>query len=104
MLSRGAYGRVRILADEPDRHLLEVESAGGVLVSTALFYPGWTVRIDGELAQALELNLALRGVLLPRGSHRVEWVYRPTWLPGAWAATALAVFLALWLGLRRVQR
>jgi hypothetical protein len=93
------YGRIRVLEDEADHQSLEIESKGGVLVTSELFYPGWEARIDGDPAPVLELNLALRGVLLPPGSHRVDWIYRPTWLPAAWAASALAAIVALGLGL-----
>ena len=95
----GAYGRLRVVHDEPDRQLLEVDSAGGLLVTSGLAYPGWEVRVDGEPAEALELNLALRGVLLPPGEHRVAWEYRPSWLPAAFGATAFALLLALAMGL-----
>jgi hypothetical protein len=84
-----------VLVDEPDRQLLEVDSAGVLAVTSGLFFPGWSVSVDGRDARPLRVDLALRGVVVPSGVHRVEWRYRPTWLAGAVAATALAALVAL---------
>ncbi|MCP4644623.1 MAG: YfhO family protein, partial [bacterium] len=49
------------------------------LVMTDAFYPGWRAVLDGE--RELEIfpaDYAFRGVLIPEGSHTVEFVYRPT--------------------------
>jgi len=88
---------IRVLRDEKALQHLEVESSGGVMVTSGLFFPGWRVEVDGRRAEPLEVNLALRGVMLPPGKHRVEWTYRPTWLPAAWAGLALSTFVALLL-------
>ncbi len=75
-----APSRLRVLLDEPDHHLLEVESAGALVVTSGLFFPGWGVRVDDREARPLRVDLALRGVVVPPGVHRVEWRYRPTWI------------------------
>jgi hypothetical protein len=100
----GRYGDVRIMRDEPDEQVVEVESAGGILVASGLFFPGWQVHVDGESARPLEVDGALRGVALPPGRHQVEWRYRPTWLPAAWAATAAAVGVVITLSSIRAWR
>jgi hypothetical protein len=86
---------VRVLHEQADRQLVEVESAGGVLVGSGLFFPGWRAEVDGEPARALEVDLALRGVVVPPGRHRIAWSYRPTWLAAAFGGTALALIAAL---------
>ena len=49
--------------------------------------PGWSVRIDGQAAKKLTVFHALRGVVVPKGSHTVEWSYSPTgFVPGVIAA------------------
>lgn len=90
-----APSRLRVLLDEPDRHLLEVESAGALVVTSGLFFPGWGVRVDDREARPLRVDLALRGVVVPPGVHRVEWRYRPPWIGAATAATLLAGITAL---------
>ena len=94
--------RIQVLVDSADHQVLDVQSPGGVLITSELFYPGWRVRVDGVEASPLQVDLALRGVQLGAGRHRVEWDYRPTWLKQAIAATAVGILLllALPLGLR----
>jgi len=97
-----ATTRIQVLVDSADHQVLDVQSPGGVLITSELFYPGWRVRVDGVEASPLQVDLALRGVQLGAGRHRVEWDYRPTWLKQAIAATAVGILLllALPLGLR----
>jgi hypothetical protein len=94
-LATSEYGQVRVLDDQPDAVSLEVASAGGVLVTSGLMYPGWRVRVDSQPVRPLEVDLALRGVVVPEGRHRVDWSYRPAWLSAAYASTALAIALLL---------
>jgi hypothetical protein len=86
---------IRVLRDDKTLQRLEVVSPGGVVVTNGLFFPGWRVEVDGRPAEPLEVNLALRGVMLSPGPHTVEWTYRPTWIPAAWAGSALASLAAL---------
>ncbi len=58
--------------------------------------PGWSVRIDGQPAKKLTVFNALRGVVVPKGSHQVEWSYSPSgFLPGVVAALFGLLLLAL---------
>lgn len=86
---------VSVALDTADRQVVDVTSGGGVLVVSDLFYPGWKVTVDGQPCPLIQANLALRGVVVPPGTHRVEWVYHPAWLPAALACTAVAAFLLL---------
>jgi hypothetical protein len=104
--ARPAASRVEVLTDLPDRQVLRVTSPGGVQVTSELFFPGWEVTVDGLRAQPIEVNLALRAVAVPPGTHTVEWAYRPTWL--RWAVLAgvasLGVLaLIFWLGRRELS-
>jgi hypothetical protein len=75
-------------------------ASAGLLVLADQFYPGWeaTVETEGQAREAkiLRTNRVLRGVLLPAGSHRVTFRYRP-WrlaLGGAISLATLAGLLA----------
>ena len=98
----GVETRIETLQTGPDSQLLEVTSDGGLLVTSSLYFPGWSARVDGESAEIHEVNLALRGVVVPPGRHQIEWRYEPTWKHQAIFASlvALGVALALTLGFR----
>ena len=71
-------GRAAITGYEPNRVNLQTHSSGNsILVLSENDYPGWRVYVDGQSADLLRVNYALRGVLLSAGDHQVSFVYRP---------------------------
>jgi hypothetical protein len=71
-------GRAEITTYEPNRLNLQTHSSGNsILVLSENDYPGWRVYIDGQPADVLRVNFALRGVAIPTGEHQVSFVYRP---------------------------
>jgi hypothetical protein len=100
-LERCAAGdRVRFLAQEADRVVLEAEmGCRGMAVLADTWFPGWQATVDGRSAPILEVYGALRGVVVEQGVHRVEMVYRP-WsarLGGLMTLLGIAGSLVLWL-------
>ena len=65
-----------------------------LLVLTDLHFPGWKARVDGRDAPLERVDYLLRGVMVPPGRHRVEFVYEPASWTIARAIT-LAGLLAL---------
>jgi hypothetical protein len=51
-------------------------SATGLLVLSEVAYPDWEVFVDGQPAGAYVVDHLFRGVVLPPGTHVVEWRYR----------------------------
>lgn len=49
----------------------------GMLVLADVYYPGWIATIDGHAMPIYPAYVALRGVVLERGVHQVEFHYRP---------------------------
>jgi hypothetical protein len=47
----------------------------GMLVTGDPWYPQWTVRIDGKKAKLRVVDHAFQGVVVPAGSHQVEFRY-----------------------------
>lgn len=69
----------------------------GMLVFGEPNFPGWQARVDGRPVPLHAPFGALRGVVVPAGSHTVELVYRPYSV--YWGAALSAIGLALCAGL-----
>jgi hypothetical protein len=52
--------------------------AGGFLVLTDPYYPGWRAFVDGEEAPILRADYLFRAVALTPGSHLVRFTFAPT--------------------------
>jgi hypothetical protein len=71
-------GNVEITSYEANLIELKCSAAApSILVLAENHYPGWVADVDGRPAEVLRVNYGLRGVFLPAGEHRVEFIYRP---------------------------
>ena len=52
-------------------------SCDGMVILSDTFYPGWRATVDKMPAAIEEVNFAMRGVRVPRGSHEINYVYHP---------------------------
>src|SRR5207253_2833401 len=69
---------VTIPSYTPDKVTIKaVMGCDGMVVLSDTFYPGWYATVDGKPARIYEVDAALRGALVPQGTHTVEMVYRP---------------------------
>ena len=66
----------------------------GLLMLTDSNYPGWKAYVDGVPAPILEADYLFRGVLLPAGSHEVEFRYRPASYFYGGLISLLSLFIA----------
>jgi hypothetical protein len=100
----GEPGQVTFLRYEPEHVELDVKAPGPeVLVLNDAWYSGWSATLDGEPVPVLPANVAVRGVRVPAGAHRVVFSYRT---PGRFAGVAvslgtLVLLVLATLGLRR---
>ena len=63
---------------QTERLRYEVESEkGGVAVFSEIYYPGWTVTIDGKETEFGRVNYVLRALKVPAGKHVVTAEFRP---------------------------
>ncbi len=60
----------------PNEIILGVESCGGNLQISEIYYPGWQVYIDGNQI-ALDSKQLFRSVTIPEGSHELRMVFKP---------------------------
>ncbi|MGH9767897.1 MAG: YfhO family protein, partial [Blastocatellia bacterium] len=96
--------RVRITRYQPQRIELQTSNRQpGFLVLSETYYRGWEARIDGKRAPVERVNYALRGLAVPAGEHRIEFVFQsPSFRKGAvFSATGLILLLAGWVSSRR---
>lgn len=71
------FTEAMILERNPHRLVCEVDlERPGILVISENYHPDWRVRVGGIEKELLRANFVLKGVELPPGSHRVEFVYR----------------------------
>ena len=69
---------VTVTRDEPQRvELTAVLRSAGLVVVSDLYYPGWTLTVDGRPGEILRANRAMRGVTLPAGTHELVFRYDP---------------------------
>ncbi len=69
------------------------------VVLTESWYPGWSVRVDGEEKPLLRANYAFMGVQLAAGRHSLVFQYRPRWYVWLGWGLSLLTWLAV-VGLR----
>jgi len=70
--------RAELTRREPNRvDVKTASSASSILVLSENHFPGWRAYVDGRAVETLRVDYSLRGVVLPAGEHRVEFVYRP---------------------------
>ena len=89
---------------ENQRVDLSVQLAcSGVLVLSDNWFPGWSATLDGKRVPILEADGALRAIIVPGGSHRIEMRYRPASiaLGGAVSLTTFLLVAALAIVRRR---
>jgi hypothetical protein len=77
-LPRRCHGTAELLAELPSRLTIAAHmETPGLLVLTDRWDKGWQAFVDGKPTPILRVDHALRGVILPAGSARVEFRYAP---------------------------
>jgi hypothetical protein len=93
--------KARITAYLPERVEIATDSRqSALLVLSDLSFPGWEATVDGTPAHVLNVNHALRGVLVPAGAHTVRFEYRPASFAAGAAISTAALLLLLILSIR----
>lgn len=78
-LAKGAAGSARVTALSND--VMEVGTnspSAAFLITSDVHYPGWRATVDGTPATIYRADFALRGVVVPAGSHIVRFEYHPS--------------------------
>jgi hypothetical protein len=89
---------VRVELYQPQRvELSALLRSTGLVVLADTYYPGWELCIDGLPASIVRTNRAMRGALVPAGSHRLVYTYRPRSL--VWGGALSTIGIAICIGL-----
>jgi hypothetical protein len=96
---------VKTVRYEPNAiELLVRSSRGGLLVVSETNYPGWKAWLNDRPTPIYSTDIALRGLAIPPGEHRVRMEFRPTVLPIALCislTTAILLGIAAYLARRQ---
>jgi len=92
----GEGGSVNVESSKSNELIVTTQSeTPGVLVTLDTFYPGWHAYIDGRSeVEIFPVNIRFRGVVVPKGSHTVTFIYSPNSVRVG-AAVSLMAFLVL---------
>ena len=75
---QNASGTAAIVSYEPENVAIKtVTGTDALLVLTDTFDPDWIASIDGRETGIVPVDLALRGVVVPKGTHTVLMRYKP---------------------------
>jgi hypothetical protein len=104
----GGSDEVKTTSYEPNAIELSARtSRGGLLVLSETYYPGWKAWLDDQPTTIYSTDIALRGVIVPAGAHRVRLEFRPLILPislGISLATAILLAISAFLYRRNARR
>ncbi len=78
--------------------------SSGILVFSDTFYPGWNAYIDGVKARIYQANLCQRAVVVPAGSHRVEFRFESAPIRWGFALSCSAVLLTIGMVVMKRRR
>jgi hypothetical protein len=67
-ISKYSSGKISIATNSNGNNLLFLSDT---------YYPGWQAYVDGKKTQIYRADFAFRAVFVPKGQHRVEFVYSP---------------------------
>jgi uncharacterized membrane protein YfhO len=81
---------------KPNSYSVSVTTQGrALLVMSETYYPGWQAMVNGKAAKIYRVDGDLRGVIVPAGSSRVDFRYRPRSVLIGGSLTVLAFLGAL---------
>jgi hypothetical protein len=72
-------GRIELTSYAPDKLIYQIQSPGQkIAVFSDIYYPrGWNAYVDEEKAEIKRVDYILRAIMVPGGSHKVEFRFEP---------------------------
>ncbi|MGO8949835.1 MAG: YfhO family protein [Ktedonobacterales bacterium] len=80
-------------------------NSSGFVALQDTYYPGWRAYVDGQEVPIYRSDVTFRAVFVPKGSHRISFVYLPpSFVAGAGLALLPPIALVGWLIVNRRRR
>lgn len=77
-VERDSLASIALVSYEPNKLVYETSSAKDVVaVFSEIYYPGWTVTVDGKPANHARANYVLRVMSVPAGKHQLVFSFDP---------------------------
>ena len=104
---------IRLTHYQPNKLEYEYQADSEQLaVFSEIYYPdGWEIKINGREADHFRVNYILRGMVLPEGTHKITFTFRPaSYYTGQYIALAFSIIMAAgiiayaWLQFKKVRR
>ncbi len=90
--------KIRLRAGDPDHLVYKTSTEGDrLVVFSEIYYPDWTVLIDGKPSEYFEANYVLRAMVIPKGEHKVEFIFRPDYLTNTNALSLVFYYILILL-------
>ena len=87
---------IRLESVEADHLTYKASTSGNrIAVFSEIYYPDWTVLVDGEPADYFEVNYTLRAMNIPQGEHKVEFIFSPGYYTKANKISLISYYLIL---------
>jgi len=81
----------------PNRVHINVKMAcRGLVILSDTYFPGWRATVDRQPVEILETFGALRGIVVEKGDHHIEYVYWPTSAVAGIGLTGLGILFVAW--------
>ena len=93
-----AGGEIRLIEYKPNylKYACTLDGEALAVFSEIYYDKGWKAYVDGEEAPYFRVDYVLRGMVLPAGTHTVEWRFRAPgwgWTEGITLAASLLILL-----------
>lgn len=77
--SKDSMAGIRLTSYHPERLTYASNSSQDALaVFSEIYYPsGWNLYLDGKQQEYFCVNYILRGAVIPKGKHTIEWKFEP---------------------------
>lgn len=69
-----------VVVDRYENDIINISAetaANSLLILSEKYYKGWHATVDGKRVEIFPVNYILRGVYLPPGKHKVEFIFDP---------------------------